>query len=54
VSKNQVDAILGNGEYSIERGKGAAKLYSLIDGGQVPDLPNPRVEKLGKSNGGSS
>jgi hypothetical protein len=32
VSKNQVDAVLGNGDYSIERGPGAAKLYSPIDG----------------------
>jgi hypothetical protein len=54
VSKNQVDQILGNGEYSIERGKGAAKLYTVIDGGRVPDLPTPGVEKLGKSNGGLS
>ena len=50
VSKNQVDAVLGNGEYSIEAGKGAAKLYSLIDG-QVSDFPDPRVEKTGKSEG---
>jgi AAA domain len=48
VSKNQVDAVLGNGEYSIEAGKRAAKLYTLIDG-QVPNFPDPRVEKPGKS-----
>jgi hypothetical protein len=50
VSKHQVDAVLGNGEYSIESGKGAAKLYSLIDG-RVSDFPDPRVEKTGKSEG---
>jgi hypothetical protein len=31
IPKNKVDEILGNGEYSIERGPGAAKLYSPID-----------------------
>ena len=52
VGKNQVDQILGNGEYSIEPGKGAAKLYTLIEE-RVSDLPDPGVEKLGKSDGGS-
>jgi hypothetical protein len=42
VSKHQVDDILGNGEYSIEPGRGSAKLYSLIDG-RVPDFPAPGV-----------
>ena len=54
VSKNQVDDILGNGEYSIEKGRGAAKLYTLIDRVRVPDFPNHREEKLRKSDGGPS
>lgn len=51
VSRNQVDQILGNGDYLIEKGPGAAKLYTVADRGRVPDLPDPGVEKLGKSDG---
>jgi hypothetical protein len=40
--------------YSIEKGRGAAKLYTAIDRPRVPDLPNPREEKLRKSDGGST
>jgi KaiC/GvpD/RAD55 family RecA-like ATPase len=53
VPKNKVDEILGNGEYSIQSGQGAAKLYTVIDTARVPDLPDPREENIGKSNGGS-
>ena len=48
VSKHRVDEILGSGEYNIEPGRGAAKLYSLREG-QFPDFPNPRVRETGKS-----
>jgi hypothetical protein len=54
VSKNQVDEVLGNGEYSIEKGRGAAKLYTVIAPARVPDFPTPREEKLRKSDGGPS
>jgi KaiC/GvpD/RAD55 family RecA-like ATPase len=50
VPKHKVDEILCNGEYSIERGKGAAKVYTVIDGVQFPDFRSAREEKIGKSN----
>jgi KaiC/GvpD/RAD55 family RecA-like ATPase len=36
VPKHKVDELLCNGEYAIERGKGAAKVYTVIDGSNFP------------------
>jgi AAA domain len=53
VSKGQVDEILGSGEYSCEAGKGAEKLYSVVEletlDEALPDFPDPRVEEIRKS-----
>ena len=53
IGKNTVDEILGNGEYAIEPGRGAEKLYSLYEPvpvlTRVPDFPNPGVRENGKS-----
>jgi hypothetical protein len=54
VSKNQVDQILGNGDYSVEKGRGAAKLYTVVDTARVPDLPAPGVEEIGKTEEGTT
>jgi hypothetical protein len=53
VSKGKVEEILGGGDYSWEAGKGAEKLYSVVEdkvlAEPLPDFPDPGVEEIRKS-----
>jgi hypothetical protein len=48
-----VEEILGGGDYSWEAGKGAEKLYSVVEdkvlAEPLPDFPNPGVWEIRKS-----
>ncbi len=50
VGKTWVDEILSSGDYAIEQGRGAAKLYTYMPKEErVSDFPNPGVEEIRKS-----